>query len=250
MSAKHKSVVVIILFFLSLSLLLWLGGWQWRRGVEKATIEKLLDNTANHYTTIDRAPPNWSELAYRYVRLEGDWLVEPVFLMANRIHQGQLGYEVFSPFQLATDRSLLLINRGWVESTVAASQLTTGSLEHVGVSGQLYLPQKGFTLGPTYIAPPRIPANALREWPKTIQYFDAAALSVVLGATLQPAAVALDSHHSAAFTQIWHSHTMRSIQHFGYAVQWWGLAITLVVFGLIWQRATPRSAWRNTSGVA
>ena len=128
-SGKPPAAVYVV-FFLSLSLLLSLGGWQWHRGLEKAAIEKLIgpqknspknQSAKNQYTTIDRAPPNWSALAYRQVRLEGGWRTGRVFLLANRTHRGRLGYEVFSPFQLAGDGATLLVNRGWVERADASA---------------------------------------------------------------------------------------------------------------------------------
>ena len=259
----NPSVAVYVVFFLSLSLLLSLGGWQWHRGLEKAAIEKLLgaqkNPPKNQYTTIDRAPPNWSALAYRQVRLEGDWWTGRVFLLANRTHRGRLGYEVFSPFQLAGDGATLLVNRGWIDradvSVTDASATdtltmppttpsTTGTPEHAGAKGQLYLPKKGFTLGPAYNAQPDAPP----AWPKVIQYFDAAALSAALGTALQPAALVLDSNHPAAFARIWQAYTMTATRHYAYAAQWWGLAITLIVFGIIWRRQSAYSTGERNSG--
>ena len=254
-AARSKAAVVYLLFFTSLALLLSLGGWQWRRGVEKAAIETLLEETSskirknhsendpkNNYTTIDRAPPNWSELAYRQVRLEGNWRAGQVFLMDNRTHRGRLGYEVFSPFRLAGDRATLLVNRGWISRAEASATdaLKPDMLDHAAVRGRLYLPQKGFVLGQAYSEPPpEQPA-----WPKVIQYFDAPALSIVLGTTLQPPVLVLDADHPAAFVQIWQAYTMTATRHFGYAAQWWGLAVTLLVFGVIWRRRSTRSSGR------
>ena len=259
----NSSAAVYVVFFLSLSLLLSLGGWQWRRGLEKTAIEKLLEaqkNPAkNQYTTIDRAPPNWSDLAYRQVRLQGGWRADRPkgeFLLANRIHRGRLGYEVFSPFQLAGDGATLLVNRGWIERADASAPNiltttpTTDVPEHAGshveVGGQLYLPKKGFTLGRAYNEQPDAPP----AWPKVIQYFDAPALSAALGTALQPAALALDSNHPAAFVRIWQAYTMTATRHYAYAVQWWGLAITLIVFGIIWRRQSTRSTGGRAPGRA
>ncbi len=245
MLAQSKLVVVYVVFLLSLSLLLWLGGWQWQRGVEKAALETWLQSASpQQYTTLDRAPQNWSELAYQKVRLRGKWLKQPLLLMANRTHRGRAGYEVFSPFQLQQDRATLLINRGWVETAAVAdaTALIAGLLAEAAVGGQLYLPEKGFTLGAAYVAPTRRQTDAPPSWVKTIQYFDAPALSALFGVALQPAVVVLDAHHPGAFTKIWRAHAMRSTQHFGYAVQWWGLALTLIVFGVIWRRSATATA--------
>ena len=105
------------------------------------------------------------------------------------------------------------------------------------MGGQLYLPKKGFTLGRAYNEQPDAPP----AWPRVIQYFDAPALSAALGTALQPAALALDSNHPAAFARIWQAYTMTATRHYAYAAQWWGLAITLIVFGIIWRRQSTRS---------
>ena len=232
-----RTAAVYIVFFLSLSLLLTLGGWQWRRGLEKAAVETLLARSSDQYITIDRAPPNWSGLAYRRVRLQGRWLPDRVFLLANRIHRGQPGYEVFSPFELAGDDATLLVNRGWIESAAAlqtnpSAQAETAQAE---ATGQLYLPKKGFTLGRAY------DPDAAPQWPKVIQYLDAPALSAALGTALQPAALALDSDHPGVYARIWQAYAMNATRHYAYAAQWWGLAATLLVFGFIWRRQSTRA---------
>ncbi|MDD9857100.1 MAG: SURF1 family protein [Gammaproteobacteria bacterium] len=223
-----------VLFFAALALLLSLGNWQWRRGAEKAAIETQLER--NHYITLDRAPPDWNAVAWRRVRLEGAWLTGPVFLLANRIHRGRPGYEVFSPFQLAGDRATLLVNRGWLDASDSAAPAGWQDAgADAAVSGRLYLPQKGFTLGAAHSPAAQRPGGA-----EVFQYFDAAAWSEVFGSALQPAAVALDAGHPRAFERIWRGAAVTSMRHFGYAVQWWGLAATLLVFGVIWRGRAAR----------
>ncbi len=237
-AVRSQSAVVYVVFFMSLLLLLSLGGWQWRRGVEKAAIEALLESPLSQYSqyiTLDRSPPNWSDIAYRQVRLEGEWRTAPVFLLANRIHRGQPGYEVLSPFRLAGDGSTLLVNRGWSSHTDHAPSAGLRQPPAV-VTGQLYLPQKGVVLGPAHTAQPDDPP----QQPTVIQYFDAPALSALLGGALQPAVVALDANHPRAFERTWQPYAMNATRHFGYAAQWWGLAATLLVFGFIWRRQAQR----------
>ena len=195
-------------------------------GNRKSAIEAVLESANDHYITIDRTPPDWSELAWRQVRLQGRWQQDATFLMANRIHQGQLGYEAYTPFQLAGDQTILLVNRGWIDQT-AATQLPQTD-QPTPPSGRLHIPQKGFTLGAAYREQP--------SWPKVAQYFDAPALSAALGNELQPAVVALNRDHPAALTPIWQPRTTPAARHFAYAVQWWSLAMTLAIFGLIWHR--------------
>ncbi len=267
--------MVYVAFMLALALLLWLGHWQWRRGMEKVAIESALEETderGGQYTTLDSVPPNWQALAYQRVQLRGAWRLDAVFLLANRVRFGQLGFEVFSPFQLAADNAVLLINRGWIpaprgtavqstssnlqsanrESTAKNDLVTdmTADLQAALIDlkttapalaeprGRVYLPEPGFTLGEAY--------RHQAGWPKIIQYVDLAALAAPLGSVLQPAAMALTAEQAGAFAPLWHEgwqkRAFRSSRHFGYAAQWWGLAVVWLVFGGIWQRMARRAA--------
>lgn len=230
---KVSATVAYLLFFAALAILLSLGGWQWRRGIEKTTVEAQLARADS--ITLARAPGDWNSVAWRRARLQGAWVAGADFLLANRIHRGRAGYEVFSAFRLAGDGATLLINRGWVAADAADSSVGVAAAAGATVSGRLYLPQKGFTLGPAHD-----PAAARPGAPKVFQYFDPAAMSAVFGGELQPAALALDAAHPAAFTVIWQPSTVPAARHYGYAVQWWGLAATLVVFGIVWYRRGRR----------
>jgi len=266
---RAAAVAVYVMFFAALALLLALGNWQWRRGADKAAIEAELQRAGDDSITLQRAPPDWNSVAWRRLQLKGAWVAGADFLLANRVHRGRAGFEVFSAFQLAGDGSRLLVNRGWVDAAtvdsgvgIAATPAGRAALHDAGdvgdagdapavlatavdavdavdaapaIRGRLYLPQKGFTLGPAHD-----PAAARPGGLEVFQYFDAAAMSAVFGGELQPAVVALDAAHPAAFERIWRAAATPAARHIGYAVQWWGLAVTLLVFGFIWRRRAVR----------
>ena len=212
-------------------MLLGLGVWQWQRGAAKSAIAHRLANN-EHSIIVRRAPSNWSQLAYRHVELHGRWNTARTFLLANRVRGGRLGYEVFSPYHLAGDGASVLINRGWIDAHKVTPGATDDWLQNSArapAAGILYLPQKGFTLGPAY-------HRTADAWPLKIQYMDIPALATALGAPLQPAAVALAAHHSAAFAPIWRATASPAARHYAYAAQWWGLALTLLIFGGVWLR--------------
>jgi len=227
-----------LLLFAALALLLALGNWQWRRGADKAAVEAQLAHADS--ITLAHAPADWREVEWRRARLHGSWVTGADFLLANRVHRGRVGFEVFSAYRLAGDGATLLINRGWV----AADEIATGAVDGDAtvdgdaaatvdantVTGRLYRPQKGFTIGaahdPTGARPGGLPV---------FQYFDPTAFGAVFGGEVQPAALALDADHPAAFTVIWQPATVPAVRHYGYAVQWWALAATLLVLGIIWR---------------
>ena len=219
-----------VLFGLGLAVLFTLGTWQLIRGLEKAEIESASAQPSISPQLVERAPARWSDLNYQQVTLEGQWLNEQTFLMDNRLYRGQVGYEVLVPFKLAGDGTIVLVNRGWIDSQTSEQipipqQSDSG---HISPNGQLYQPQKGFTLGQTF-------AGQI-SWPLVILYYDFKALSDALEAELAPVVVVLDSKHRDSLVRIWQPSTIPASRHYGYAVQWWGLALTLLVFGLIWRR--------------
>ena len=224
-------------FFASFALLSGLGGWQLQRGLQKLAIEKIITTQPNPRATSnpdsqsnsrDSIPLNWDALAWRSLQLRGQWRSGRTLLLANRTYNGRLGFEVFTPLVLG-DGGTLLINRGWVATPADAPRGLPDHPTRVTVRGQIYLPQKGFVLGEITHAP-----NA--PFPKIIQYLDLAQLAQILGTELQPAVLVLEPTHPAAHTRIWQGVSMSSTRHFGYATQWWGLALVLLIFGVIWRR--------------
>ncbi len=206
-------------------LLLVLGTWQLLRGLDKAQIEQRYIEPSKPLALSARTQ-NWTELDYRPAHLIGDWQWEREFLLENRIHQGQPGYEVLTPFELAHDKALVLVNRGWVGNPEAVGASTPWGDENP--HGVLYRPNPGFTLGPTVSGEVR--------WPQTVLYLDIAALSDHLGRKIEAAVLVLDPAHPAAYTRIWQPVALSASRHYGYAIQWWGLALTLLVLGCIWRR--------------
>ena len=227
-SANHRWGYA--LFGFGLAVLFTLGAWQLIRGLEKAEIEAANARPSISPQLIERAPAQWSDLNYRQVTLKGQWLNGQTFLVDNRIYRGQAGYEVLVPFKLAGDGTVVLVNRGWIDQRTSGQiPLPQQSDNDFGSPyGQLYQPQKGFTLGQTY-------AGEIL-WPLVILYYDFKALSEAIEAEIAPVVVVLDSTHKDSLVRIWQPTTIPASRHYGYAVQWWGLGLTLLVFGLIWRR--------------
>jgi len=222
------SYLVFVLFFLLLALLLYLGVWQVNCGLQKAALENKLADRGTLYTEVSSKQETWETLDQQLVKLNGQWILDKSLLRDNRVHNGILGYEIYSPFKLKQDGAILLINRGWlsVEESKRAENFINQSLGESTVRGHLYFPEPGFTLGEAI--------TKQSSWPKVIQYFDQSQLSEALGEKILPVLLVLDHEEPMSLKTIWKPYIMNANQHFGYAVQWWGLALTLLVFGAIW----------------
>ncbi len=215
-----------LLFIVAMALLVGLGTWQFQRGLEKADIDRKLQK-GEKVIQLGHAPENWSSLDYQQASLSGDWLTDRAFLLENRIYQGVPGYEVLVPFRLSGGDTIMLVNRGWISGEAADGLDLSGSGKR-GPAGVLYQPEPGFTLGDT--------VSGERTWPQPILYLDIPALSRRLELALEPAILVLNSDHVDSFQQLWRPTSIPASRHFGYAVQWWGLALTLLIFGVIWRR--------------
>ena len=226
MNKKPVKITILALYFTGLGTLMLLGGWQLVRGLEKQGIDRQLAATGDAPVRLDQSMESWQTLNYRPVELNGKWLSDRLFLMENRVYNGVVGHELWAPFLLKQDDTVILVNLGWSTDVQTLPDTGTNDAGNVTVKGQLTIPGSGFTLGPAFTDP--------STWPRRIQYFDRTALARALGFDMAPAVLIIDPDESQSLTRTWQPYAMNATRHIGYAVQWWGLAVTLMVFGVIW----------------
>lgn len=222
------------MFFVGLGVLFALGCWQLARGLEKAALEKALTARTSRSLSLDNSPANWRSVEYHSATLQGRWRTDRTFLLQNRLYNGQSGVEVLSPFELEGDGSVVLVNRGWVaKPAIDQYPVVPHPTNAEAVEGQIAMPQLGFTLGESY--------QSSVIWPLPILYYDFDALSEALGETIEPATLVLSSSNPHSFQRIWMPANMPPSKHYGYAAQWWGLTLTLLIFGVVWRRSGRRN---------
>lgn len=219
-----KKAIVIGVYILSLALLLSLAIWQLQRGRYKAQLESAYAKSQVEAVAISGAQFN-SLANYQRVQLSGHWLFQNSFLLQNRLHQRRLGVEVLTPF-VPLDGEAIIVNRGWVSNNELKSLSFVVNNTQSELVGTVYKPNKGVTIGVAIIA--------TDAWPLPSLYLDIAAFTEQLQRPLAEKILVLNAHHPTAYKKIWSPLTMRPSKHYGYAVQWLGLAITLVIFGFIW----------------
>ena len=163
--------------------MLGLGLWQLDRGRQKSRIQQTVSVKSRAVPlALERRPRSWKELQYSPVKLTGKWLGKPVFKLANRFYRHRPGYDVYSLFQLKLDNSIVAINRGWVErNRTRPPTLQDASRE--SLSGVVYLPSTGFTLGPA--------TTDSKAAQVELQYLDLDAISGIVGQPVEPAVIIL-----------------------------------------------------------
>lgn len=140
-----------------------------------------------------------------------------ILLLDNRLHQGQVGYQVLSP--VLVNGGTVLVNWGWVSAPRERTQLPSVVLPNhmVELSGIVAVPSHNPLVSET--------ATALEHFPVRVQAIDIAFFSQQLNQPLMPFVIQLTAPENDAFVRNWQSVVMPPEKHLAYAVQWFGLAI-------------------------
>ncbi|WP_116368456.1 SURF1 family protein [Parahaliea mediterranea] len=235
---------------LLLPLLIGLGFWQLQRADEKralaATFEARRALPAAEAGQLWQLPP--AELAYRPALARGEFDPQRYLLLDNRIKQGRFGYEVIGLFHLAGSERSLLVNRGWVAGDPARRALPRVP-QPAGaqvIHGSLYVPpDEPYLLG----------EQALDgDWPLVVQSVEATGVAQALGERIGrpvlPWSLRLASEDPAALVAEWPVVNASPAKHTGYAVQWFCMALALVILFLLrssnlWQWLRRRETQEN-----
>lgn len=214
-------VTMAFLLLCSLSL------WQLQRGLEKQALEK----THSHQTQLDVLTmldlPSVLKKPYLYqnriIKLTGYFQNHHTILLDNKIHSGEVGYYVITPFLIDHNKSIL-INRGWI--TRGPSRAILPVIEPIldqktTIIGKINLPHKN-----------RFIKNKLETHQSyfRIQEIDFTLLKPLFKTQLEPILINLSSDSVFSFEAlpqeaIW----LNPKKHFAYAVQWLLLALSLVI---------------------
>ena len=219
-----KMNLFFIIFF---SILVFLGLWQLDRGLDKNSTlgiyesKKQLIPLEGFYEGIKK-----EGLFYRNLVLQGRFL-DKTFLLDNRVYRSKKGFEVLTPFITKTNK-VFLINRGWLledlSDTLYEEKFSDDSIRIEG----LLSPFKRLGLN--------LSKNTVFDsWPRVVQEITFLEVSRALNnLDLYEGIIQLSAASRYAFEPIWKPAEFKASRHFGYAVQWFGLAIVLLISFIIY----------------
>jgi surfeit locus 1 family protein len=218
--------VGLLLTLAALAACLALGAWQVRRAHEKQSLlEAFASGTRS---TIELAGTDVERLArYQHVSTRGRYVPDRQILIDNMPSSlGAPGYRVLTPLERADGRGLVLVDRGWVplgDSRQRLPDVRVGDEPRV-VRGRLdVLPVPGVRIGEAGVA-------GDRSWPRVLFFPRMADIEHALGTHVAPRIVLLDADLPDGFERAWRpSIGFGPERHFGYALQWFALALTAVV---------------------
>ncbi len=216
-SARPGLALVTVFALAGIAVLVGLGSWQLQRlAWKEALVERISSRLKQAPTAFDEALKR-PDADFLRVKISGTY-DHGKALYFYALKKGELGWRVLTPLQPESGAPLL-IDRGFVPDPQrpVVGPGAQGPVEVVGALRFDYLPKETFT------PENDVSANA---W----YWFDVAALRKATGlANLAPIIVQLDTpDHQGKWPAATALSPNLPNKHFGYALTWFGLAITLL----------------------
>jgi len=164
---------------------------------------------------------NDTGLHYRKVIVRGSLDIERYWLLDNKVRSGRVGYEVVVPLRLESNQQLsVLVNLGWLESqdrtSLPSIALPSGVIE---ISGLLTSPSSNAVFNNT----------TSRIWPKRVLHIDTQSAAESLDFSVNRHVLLIDDFEPLALTTGWKLVNQTPAKHHGYAVQWFAMAMALMI---------------------
>ena len=233
-SFKHTLAGTLAVLAL-LPILIGLGVWQLRRAEEKRS---LIEQFAGGGVTTQQLHADGIEslALLQNIVVSGAFDATRQVLLDNMPASrdasgfGRPGYRVLTPMRIEP-RGILLVDRGWIPLGRTREDLPSLAVEDHSrtIRGRIAeLPRPAL----------RMKNPVGREtWPRVLNFPTLPELKDLYGPDLLPRIVLLDPAEPDGFKRDWSErYSIREFgpeRHIGYAVQWFGLALTLVVIYIV-----------------
>jgi surfeit locus 1 family protein len=240
-SKKNTHLQMVLWFLLALvcvAITCSLGFWQLGRAQTKLDWQAEITQKGQ-MPTLDGAflgAPQDSEgnragLLHRPIKLEGEWLAPFTVYLDNRQMNARPGFYVLTPFKVKATGAVVVVQRGWIardftdRTRLPAIQTPAGI---VTLNGLIALPpSKLYALGEEGQAVIR-------------QNLDLQNFRVETGLPLLEISVIQTGAASEGLLREWPQAATGVDKHYGYAFQWFGLALLIALLYVWFQIVRPR----------
>jgi surfeit locus 1 family protein len=211
-----------------IAMLIALGQWQLRRAEEKRVLFAAFAAGTDITLPIDLKSAKVAR--YQHIEADGHYDATRQILIDNMVNLERAGYFVITPFALKNG-GWLLVNRGWVP--LGASRAERPSIAVADDTRHIrgradHLPSPGIQMGVRATLAPPYPVVAnfpnqgeLAQLLKETAWTDAA--EVLL----------LDEGQPDGYVRDWAAPGFAPMRHIAYAVQWFALALALLVIYVV-----------------
>jgi surfeit locus 1 family protein len=221
--AKHGSGLwPLLAAVIGIAITLALGNWQLGRAAQKRELKARIDaQSAQPPINVPGVELAREDVDLRRVEARGVFDPRHTVFVDNRIRRGVPGFHVVTPLRLEGSERHVLVNRGWVAWNPERSKLPQVRTPEgvVTVRGIATIPgQRVLELSDAVIEG-RIWQNLTIE-----RYRKFVPISI------QPFAIRQDSDLDDGLVREWDAPDFGIDRHYGYAFQWFALAVTILVF--------------------
>lgn len=222
----------MLLAFIFIIIFSGLGTWQVMRAQEKKQLLQSFAERTQETPLIATDLNKAADLRFKRVTVSGKFDNEHSILLDNKTYHGQIGYEVYTPFRAEGFTTPILVDRGFIplgkdRKVLPRIDLIIGK---INITGMLNMPPYFYTH-----------AQMIEKmaWPLRVEYLNLSQLAQTLTHPLYQYVLILDPHHPASYQNEWKIVIMGPERHMGYAVQWFALALTLLIISLVLNRRRP-----------
>lgn len=213
---------------LLLPILVSLGFWQLDRAAQKRQLlQQFQQQQAEPAINLNHARDS-EFYSYQRIEVTGRFDAEHQFLLDNMVYQGRAGYQVITPLLMTGGGQAVLVNRGWLPQTGSRQELPPipTPTERLTLEGQLKLDSgKQFGLGESGID--------AKTWPRVIQWLEVEQVEKKLGYEVLDFVILQSPESPAGFKRDWYIKKIVPEKSISYAVQWFALALALVIIYLV-----------------
>jgi surfeit locus 1 family protein len=212
---ENKLLTSFSIFFVFV--FVFLGIWQIERAANKeGLLQDFNSEQESPPTRLTSQSPNWSR-----VFVDGVFDSSRQILIDNQIHNGKVGYKIFTPFRFDGNK-IVLVDRGWIGQGQSRSDLPQLNIleKKSRIIATVTSPEQGVLAGSELLT---------NEWPRVSQ---SKAVEVIASAFNEPIldiVLVLDpgSSQITEFIQI-KPFAITPVKHYGYAMQWFTMSIVLL----------------------
>ena len=210
-----------------------LGFWQLDRAEFKDTLQQKIEQRKKLVPVdLNELPQSADDRRYFPVKFIGEFDDGHDFLLDNKILNGKVGYQVFTPVRLGETKTIL-VNRGFVAQGNTRQQLPEiitpdGKIEFQGLLD--FVPSRALLLAEN--------VHDTTRWPIVLQYIDLNEISQLLGYELYDMVLWLETNDSeenqhGSFENSLPALNLNSAKNNGYAFQWFALSIALLIIYVV-----------------
>jgi surfeit locus 1 family protein len=208
----------------SLALFVYLGIWQLDREDEKLALMQAVEARVNQIPLSTGALlALGEEIDGLPVRINGHYTQRQPLLKDNVVLAGRVGFEVLALFIDEATNMTFLVNRGFVpmgKTRDVPPLIPPTPFDRLTLTAHIYV---------STVVDRQYAAGELIDGQQIVQSADPRVLQASLGSPVYPYLLRLDEATPTALPRYWPVTSMSPEKHRGYAVQWFLMAIAVVI---------------------